>query len=83
MGQAVTNCVIGVDVGTQSTKALLMTPQGRILAQASAGYQVESPRQKWAQQWPDVWFQAVCQTIAQCVREAGVAAANIKGICIS
>ncbi len=75
--------VIGVDIGTQSTKALLMSTQGEVQAQASASYQVEQPRPLWAQQWPQVWLDAVYDTVAASVRRSQVPAARVKAICIS
>ena len=75
--------VIGVDIGTQSTKALLISTKGEILAQASVGYQVEQPRPLWAQQWPDIWLEAVYETIAAVVAQSLVPADEIKAICVS
>ena len=78
--------VIGVDIGTQSSKALLVDQHGRIVAQRSAGYQPDTPRPLWAEQWPDVWCNAVEQCIAGCMAEAaanGIAATSIKALCIS
>ncbi len=75
--------VIGVDIGTQSTKALLVSTDADMVAQASASYQVEQPRPLWAQQWPDVWLEAVYETVASSVRRSQVPAASIKAICIS
>lgn len=62
--------VIGVDIGTQSTKALLVDRHGRIVARRSAGYQPDTPRPLWAEQWPQVWFDAVLACIAGCVSDA-------------
>ena len=59
--------VIGVDIGTQSTKAVLVTGAGKIVAQSSRAYQVETPQALWAEQWPDVWLDAVEACIAGCV----------------
>ncbi|OMH38850.1 FGGY-family carbohydrate kinase [Motiliproteus sp. MSK22-1] len=75
--------VIGVDIGTQSTKALLTATDGRILAQASVGYQVEQPRPMWAEQWPEVWLEAVYQSTAEAIQSAGVMPSDIKAICVS
>ncbi|WP_413742209.1 FGGY-family carbohydrate kinase [Sodalis sp. RH15] len=75
--------VIGVDIGTQSTKAIVLRLDGKIVGQASAGYQVDQPQPMWAEQWPDVWYKAVCQTIAACVRASGVAPEEIRGVCVS
>ncbi|MBW0450318.1 hypothetical protein EN871_13575 [bacterium M00.F.Ca.ET.228.01.1.1] len=78
--------VIGVDIGTQSTKALLVDRQGAIVAQHASSYQPDTPKPLWAEQWPAVWFKAVTECIAACVqkgKQAGVAADSIKAVCVS
>ncbi|HVW48949.1 MAG TPA: FGGY-family carbohydrate kinase [Trinickia sp.] len=78
--------VVGVDIGTQSTKALLVDRDGAILARHSAGYQPDMPKQLWAEQWPSVWFDAVVECIAGCVqaaREQGVDPSRIRAVCVS
>ena len=44
--------VVGVDIGTQSTKALLCDEQGRIVAQHVKSYRVDTPRPLWAERYP-------------------------------
>ncbi|MFM9435190.1 ribulokinase [Janthinobacterium sp. CG_23.3] len=75
--------VIGVDIGTQSTKALLVDCAGAIVAQHARGYQVDTPQPLWAEQWPDVWYQAVLECVAQVVRQSGLRAEQIKALCVS
>ena len=80
--------VIGVDIGTQSTKALLRDAQGRIVAQHARGYQPDTPRPLWAEQWPQVWLDAVIECIAGCVAQAtaseqGFVPGAVRAICIS
>ena len=75
--------VIGVDIGTQSTKALLVDAEGRIVAQHSHGYKVDTPKPRWAEQWPQVWLDAVQTCVASCVRKAGVPKESIKSLCVS
>ncbi|HEY4295452.1 MAG TPA: FGGY family carbohydrate kinase, partial [Paraburkholderia sp.] len=80
------NYVIGVDIGTQSTKALLVDQHGAIVAQHASSYQPDTPRPLWAEQWPAVWLKAVVECVAACVEEAraaGVAASAIKALCVS
>ncbi|NBX05734.1 MAG: hypothetical protein EBR18_06515, partial [Betaproteobacteria bacterium] len=78
------DCVIGVDIGTQSTKAVLVScGDGRILAQQSRAYQPDTPQALWAEQWPQVWLDAVEQCIASLVAQAPVPAASIRALCIS
>ncbi len=80
--------VIGVDIGTQSTKALLCDVRGRIIAQQSRGYRPDTPQPLWAEQWPAVWLDAVVDCIAQCVASAqasedGFARRAVRSICVS
>ncbi|MEO6919616.1 MAG: FGGY-family carbohydrate kinase [Collimonas sp.] len=78
--------VIGVDIGTQSTKALLVDANGRIIAQHSRSYQVDTPKPLWAEQWPAVWFDAVRACIARCVQQAAAldfAAQDVAAVCVS
>ena len=73
--------VIGVDIGTQSTKALLCDANGRIVAQHAASYQPDTPRPLWAEQWPSVWLDAVVECVTACVAKAG--ARDVAALCIS
>ena len=75
--------VIGVDIGTQSTKALLVGSDGRVLVSASQAYQVDTPRPMWAEQWPDVWFDAVTNCVRRLMSEATIDAAQVKALCVS
>ncbi len=72
---------IGVDIGTQSTKAVLVRDDGAIVTQASEGYAPDTPRPSWAEQWPDVWLDAVEHCIAAVTRSAPGAA--VRAICVS
>ncbi|KAF3996274.1 FGGY-family carbohydrate kinase [Glaciimonas immobilis] len=75
--------VIGVDIGTQSTKALLVDHAGSIVAQHASSYELDTPRPLWAEQWPSVWCDAVTECIQQIVRKSGLPAGRIKAICVS
>ncbi|MFP8965662.1 FGGY-family carbohydrate kinase [Pokkaliibacter sp. CJK22405] len=78
--------VIGVDIGTQSTKALLVDTQGQIHLQATRSYRVDTPKPLWAEQWPEVWLSAVRECIQTLTAEAkalGLEASAIKALCIS
>ena len=74
------DAVIGIDIGTQSTKAVLAGPGGVILAQASDGYAPDTPRPNWAEQWPDVWMGAVERCPAAVARTPDV---TVRAICVS
>src|SRR3954464_11151466 len=80
--------VIGVDIGTQSTKALLCDAGGRIIAQQAKAYRPDTPKPLWAEQWPQVWLDAVLECMAGCVAhalkaDASFQAPRVRAICIS
>lgn len=75
--------IIGVDIGTQSTKALLVDSSGKIIAQHAQGYQVDTPKPLWAEQWPSVWFDAVTACVQEVMRKSAVAPASVKAICVT
>lgn len=60
---------LGVDVGTSAAKAVVTDADGAILAQATAEYDVLTPRPLWAEQWPDVWLDG----LSRAVRDVGTA----------
>jgi sugar (pentulose or hexulose) kinase len=80
--------VIGIDIGTQSTKALLCDAGGKIISQHSASYHPDTPQPLWAEQWPAVWLDAVIECAAGCVASACAAKGGfepqaVRAICIS
>lgn len=76
-------CVIGVDIGTQSTKALLARVNGELICQFTQSYQVETPKPLWAQQWPEIWFQAVIACIRGVLKDSGQSSDSVKSLCVS
>ena len=63
--------LLGLDVGTTATKALLMNINGEVLASASYGYGLITPRDNWVEQDPeDLWrgVISVCQTVLKHVK---------------
>jgi ribulokinase len=75
--------VIGVDIGTQSTKAVLVRADGRVVAQHAQGYIVETPKPLWAQQWPQVWLDAVVACVRGVMEASGVDASSVQAMCVS
>lgn len=75
--------LIGTDIGTSGTKSILMGEDGRLLASSIKEYQVCTPKALWAEQWPDVWVDAVKETIRKVVEKGGIGKEEVAGICIS
>lgn len=75
--------LMGTDIGTQGTKTLIVDTKGRILSSSFMEYDIIQPRPTWAEQWPDVWYQAACQTIKGSIEKANINPEQIGGIAIS
>ncbi|WP_152395281.1 gluconokinase [Paenibacillus guangzhouensis] len=56
--------MLGVDIGTTSTKAVLFTDQGEVIQTENIGYPLHTPDISTAEQDPEQIFQAVLQTIS-------------------
>ncbi len=63
---------IGVDVGSQSVKALLIDATGAVLASASAPCAITHPHGGWAEQRPQEWERALAQVVREVRQRAGV-----------
>ncbi|MEL6384690.1 MAG: gluconokinase [Cyanobacteria bacterium J06626_18] len=73
--------VVGIDIGTTSTKSILFRKNGAVVYQSAVGYPLHSPVPDAAEQDPEEIFRAVIETIRQVVREVDVAA--IAGLSFS
>jgi xylulokinase len=71
---------LGIDSSTTATKALLMGADGQVLAVASSAYTYDTPRSLWAEQHPDLWWEATVDSIRQVLAQAGVDATDVKGV---
>jgi xylulokinase len=73
--------LLGLDLGTSSVKALLMTEDGAVLGEGSASYAVRAPRPGWAESAPEDWWGAVLQAAGAAVgrRGAEVTALGLSG----
>ncbi len=75
--------LIGCDVGTSGTKAVLTNPKGDVLAEAHRSYDVITLQSQWAEQWPNVWLQAAAECIAQVGAQCDENTQEVGSICIS
>ncbi len=77
--------LIGIDSGTQSTKALVMDAKdGKVLGSGAAGYDLISDLGPGAkEQHPHSWVEATASAIRQALRQAKAVAAEVVGIGVS
>jgi gluconokinase len=73
--------VIGLDIGTTSTKAVIFTFKGEVVAEHGVEYPILTPQPSWAEQDPDVILTAAVEAIKRVVEKAGDS--NVIGLGIS
>ncbi len=73
--------VIGVDVGTTSTKSVLYSDRGELIEQHAVGYPLNAPTPGAAVQDPDEIFQAVLTTVKQVVAQSEINPCDL--LCLS
>lgn len=76
-------CTIGVDIGTSSSKGVLVDEAGTILATATRAHEVSRPRTGWVEMDGDVWwdeFVGLARELLAAVPEAEVAGVGVSGM---
>ncbi|MEC0091753.1 gluconokinase [Paenibacillus macquariensis] len=63
-----TNYMLGIDIGTTSTKAVLFSEKGEVIQQENMGYPLYTPDMSTAEQDPEEIFQAVLQAISNIMK---------------
>ncbi|MBA2718363.1 MAG: hypothetical protein H0U52_03830 [Chloroflexi bacterium] len=74
---------MGCDVGTQSTKAILLDDQGVTVGRAARAYPTRHPAAGWAEQEPRDWLDAARGAIGDVIRTAGAARSDLAAIGIA
>ena len=75
---------LGIDLGTSGVKSILIDDDQRIIAeQSSRQLPVSRPSRNWSEQDPDLWWDAVCQTLDALAANNPRETAAIKGIGLS
>jgi xylulokinase len=66
-GKSAGECVLAVDIGTQSTRAALVSCSGHILGTAASPVRLHAPRPGWAEQDPEEWWSTTLSNVATVV----------------
>ena len=75
-----TKHMLALDIGTQSTRAALVSTSGQILRIEQIRHEVDSPHPGWAQQRPDAWWSEACRAIRQVLQSTGVPPRSIAAV---
>lgn len=75
--------LLGIDIGTTGTKAVLVDEDGGLRAGAVAEYDLHAPKSNWAEQNPEDWWQATVETIRRVIHQASISADDIAALGLS
>lgn len=75
-----TQYVIGIDIGTQSTKSVIFDTEGNLVGEASQATALFTPRPDWVEQDPEELYQSAVGTVRRAALESGIDPKDVKGI---
>lgn len=75
--------LLGIDVGTSATKAVLSDSRGRVVATASAPHPISRPHPGWSEQDPQDWWSASITAIRQVLASCGTPSSAVAGVGLS
>lgn len=75
--------LVGIDIGTSSTKTVFFDHLGVPVVSATREYPLYQPRNGWAEQEPSDWWNATCETLKECIAKSGIDPADIDGVGLS
>ena len=72
--------VLGIDVSTTATKAVLVDGRGAVLGIASSEYPFEQPQPLWSEQDPESWWTGAAAAIGKVIAVTGTDPASIEAV---
>lgn len=76
--------VLGIDVGTGGTRAVVVDERGRVLGAATDEHALfASPRTGWAEQEPADWWRAACAAVPAALERAGTTGEHVAAVGLS
>jgi len=73
--------LVGIDIGTSSTKAIVTDEKGHEIASVSEGYNIDTPKPLWAECDAQMWLDAVLKVMRELSKK--VDTAKVRAIAIS
>jgi len=72
--------VLGIDVSTTATKAVLVDPAGAVRGIGTAEYEVQVPHPLWSEQDPAAWWDAARGAIRSVLATTGTAGSDVEAV---
>ncbi len=80
---AAAQAIVGIDIGTTSTKSVVFGADGAMLGSCNIGYPLRHEQPGWAEQDPEEIFRVVLATVKGAIADSGLAGVDVAGIGIS
>lgn len=71
---------LGIDLGTSSVKVIAMDEKNQIIGEASETYPLYFPKEGWAEQNPEDWWQGTLNALKSLLAQPQINAAEVRGI---
>ena len=75
--------LLGIDLGSSSVKATLVSPERGIVASTSREVVLYSDFVGWAEADPQEWWSATCEVVAHLLSETGASNSDVKALSVS
>lgn len=75
--------LLGLDVGTTSTRTIIINENGKLVASSTSDYKLLTPKPGWAEQNPDDWWAASVKTIREVIKKSNISPEKISCIGLS
>jgi xylulokinase len=72
--------LLGIDVGTGGSKAILIDAGGAVLARATTEYPLHAPRPLWSEQDPEGWWRATAASVRRAFETSGAAPSSVAAV---
>jgi xylulokinase len=73
--------LMGIDVGTTGTRAVIMQPDGHVVAAATGEHQpMQMPKPGWAEQSAEDWWQAAIRVVRRALQTAALNGNDIAAV---
>ena len=75
--------LIGFDIGTTSTRCILIDASGKLISSATKEYPLDTPKPGWAEQDPDHWWEASVDTVKEVLDKSKIDPKDIAALGLS
>ncbi|UCF92044.1 MAG: FGGY-family carbohydrate kinase [Desulfobacterales bacterium] len=75
--------ILSIDLGTTSTKVVIIDRNGKVLGAANAAYETQYTHTGWAEQNPLDWWQAMCRLVPQVLAQCRISAKSLACVVFS